>query len=143
SAVSGMMMPPLVFCSSSRRLTSTRSCSGRTFILFYLLAGVPGSIGREARNAGVHRSTAREGGRAPLSSPAPRIKGCSEKERSTVRLVERAVAVTMRSAMDETQETADIRFMREALAEADRAAALGEVPVGAVAVRDGQIIARG
>src|SRR5436190_1714278 len=28
-AVSGMMMPPLVFSSASRRLTTTRSCSGR------------------------------------------------------------------------------------------------------------------
>src|SRR5436190_19348989 len=28
-AVSGMMMPPLVFSSAFRRLTSTRSCRGR------------------------------------------------------------------------------------------------------------------
>lgn len=34
-------------------------------------------------------------------------------------------------------------FMREALALADVAASLGEVPVGAVVVRDGVIIARG
>jgi tRNA(adenine34) deaminase len=34
-------------------------------------------------------------------------------------------------------------FMREALAEAARAAAAGEVPVGAVLVKDGAIIARG
>ncbi|MBQ7397251.1 MAG: tRNA adenosine(34) deaminase TadA [Clostridia bacterium] len=34
-------------------------------------------------------------------------------------------------------------FMREALAEAKVAFALGEVPVGAVVVREGQIIARG
>ncbi|MEH6502126.1 MAG: nucleoside deaminase, partial [Pseudoalteromonas distincta] len=38
---------------------------------------------------------------------------------------------------------ADIDFMRLALAEAQQAAALGEVPVGAVLVRDGQIIGRG
>ena len=31
-AVSGMMMPPLVFSSSATRRTRTRSCSGRTFI---------------------------------------------------------------------------------------------------------------
>src|SRR6185437_11076097 len=30
-AVSGMMMPPLVFSSASIRLTTTRSCSGRNF----------------------------------------------------------------------------------------------------------------
>ena len=35
----------------------------------------------------------------------------------------------------------DQRFMRAALAEAERAAAEGEVPIGAVAVRDGRIIA--
>jgi len=33
--------------------------------------------------------------------------------------------------------------MREALMEADKAAALGDIPVGAVAVRDGTIIGRG
>ncbi len=33
--------------------------------------------------------------------------------------------------------------MREALAEAEKAAALGEVPVGAVLVREGEIIGRG
>lgn len=37
----------------------------------------------------------------------------------------------------------DERFMREALKEARRAADKGEVPVGAVIVRDGQIVGRG
>ncbi|MDE1989083.1 MAG: tRNA adenosine(34) deaminase TadA [Betaproteobacteria bacterium] len=37
----------------------------------------------------------------------------------------------------------DQRFMREALEEARRAAAAGEVPVGAVVVRDGVVVARG
>ena len=36
----------------------------------------------------------------------------------------------------------DERFMLEALKEAARAAEEGEVPVGAVVVKDGQIIAR-
>lgn len=35
------------------------------------------------------------------------------------------------------------RFMRQALREAEEAAAIGEVPVGAVVVRDGRIIGRG
>ena len=35
----------------------------------------------------------------------------------------------------------DEKFMRAALAQARRAAKLGEMPVGAVIVRDGQIIA--
>src|SRR5207245_8362535 len=37
---------------------------------------------------------------------------------------------------------ADIQFMQEALAEARAAAAAGEVPIGAVLVHDGKIIAR-
>jgi tRNA(adenine34) deaminase len=37
----------------------------------------------------------------------------------------------------------DIQFMREALAEARQAAENGEVPVGAVVVRGGEIIGRG
>lgn len=36
----------------------------------------------------------------------------------------------------------DEKFMREALAEAQAAAAVGEVPIGAVVVRDGEIVAR-
>ena len=39
--------------------------------------------------------------------------------------------------------TGDEHFMREALALAQRAEALGEVPVGAVVVKDGVIIGRG
>jgi tRNA(adenine34) deaminase len=37
----------------------------------------------------------------------------------------------------------DERYMAEALAEAERAAAAGEVPVGALIVRDGEVIGRG
>jgi tRNA(adenine34) deaminase len=40
-------------------------------------------------------------------------------------------------------DPADAQFMREALAEAERARARGEVPVGAVAVLAGQIVGRG
>ncbi|MEW6274683.1 MAG: tRNA adenosine(34) deaminase TadA [Bacillota bacterium] len=36
-----------------------------------------------------------------------------------------------------------VAYMREALAEAEKACALGEVPVGAVVVLDGEIIGRG
>ena len=42
---------------------------------------------------------------------------------------------------DEVTET-DLAFMREAIAEAKKAPAIGEVPVGAVVVHDGEIIAR-
>src|SRR5438067_8257930 len=37
----------------------------------------------------------------------------------------------------------DVTYMREAIAEAQAAAALGEVPVGAVVVVDGKIVGRG
>ena len=35
-AVSGMMMPPFVFSSPSRRRTTTRSCRGRNFMRFLI-----------------------------------------------------------------------------------------------------------
>ncbi len=37
----------------------------------------------------------------------------------------------------------DVKFMRAALKEAEKAAKIGETPVGAVVVRDGKVIARG
>jgi tRNA(adenine34) deaminase len=37
----------------------------------------------------------------------------------------------------------DSRFMRQAMAEATRAGELGEVPIGAVIVKDGEVIGRG
>jgi tRNA(adenine34) deaminase len=45
--------------------------------------------------------------------------------------------------MGEASPEAHLRWMAEALAEAALAAAEGEVPVGSVVVRDGQVIARG
>ena len=56
--------------------------------------------------------------------------------------IQESTAAGSPSSMDEV-EAADERFMRLALAEADRAASLGDVPVGAVIVRDGKVIARG
>ncbi|MFV3304008.1 tRNA adenosine(34) deaminase TadA [Pseudomonas sp. NY15181] len=46
----------------------------------------------------------------------------------------------LRPIIDRSQ---DIPFMREAMALAEQGAALGEVPVGAVLVLDGQVIGRG
>lgn len=43
----------------------------------------------------------------------------------------------------EDQVAEDLRYMQEALAQAQLALAAGEVPIGAVMVRDGEIIARG
>lgn len=45
--------------------------------------------------------------------------------------------------MDDGPEKLNEDFMREALSEAKKAFDLGEVPVGCVIVRDGEIIARG
>ncbi|MCM1320315.1 MAG: nucleoside deaminase [Muribaculaceae bacterium] len=42
----------------------------------------------------------------------------------------------------ETQEQTDERFMRIALQEAEEAARIGEIPIGAVIVQEGQLIAR-
>jgi tRNA(adenine34) deaminase len=42
-----------------------------------------------------------------------------------------------------SSQTEDERWMRAALAEAERAVALGEVPIGAVAVYDGEVIGAG
>lgn len=39
--------------------------------------------------------------------------------------------------------TDDVRWMREAIAEAHKAESLGEVPIGAVVVRDGLVVGRG
>ena len=41
------------------------------------------------------------------------------------------------------QSMSNDKYMKEALAEAEAAGRLGEVPIGAVIVRDGEIIARG
>ena len=41
------------------------------------------------------------------------------------------------------QEKNDIFFMKEALKQAKKAGKIGEVPIGCVIVRDGQVIARG
>ncbi|MDD5901632.1 MAG: tRNA adenosine(34) deaminase TadA [Lachnospiraceae bacterium] len=45
--------------------------------------------------------------------------------------------------LQKKQEAEDIRFMREALRQAKKAAKLHEVPIGCVLVKDGKILARG
>ena len=44
---------------------------------------------------------------------------------------------------DEEQKKADVKFMRAAMAQARKGAAIGEVPIGCVIVYEGKIIARG
>ena len=48
----------------------------------------------------------------------------------------------MTATRPDPDPSVDLRFMDEALAEATKAAEIGEVPVGAVVVRDGEIIGR-
>ena len=62
---------------------------------------------------------------------ARRIEALREKNR------------TLNSGAPSVDPEADVRFMREALEEAKRAADAGEVPVGAVLVKDGKVVARG
>jgi len=49
----------------------------------------------------------------------------------------------MTEMIQPTHSPEDERWMREALREAEKAAALGEVPIGAIAVLNGEIIGRG
>lgn len=62
---------------------------------------------------------------------ARRIEALREKNR------------TVNSGAPSVDPEADVRFMQEALEEAKRAADAGEVPVGAVLVKDGKVVARG
>src|SRR5438105_2779179 len=50
---------------------------------------------------------------------------------------------TSRAAMSRAASSDDLRFMRRALREAERAFREDEVPVGAVVVREGRVIGRG
>jgi tRNA(adenine34) deaminase len=52
-------------------------------------------------------------------------------------------AIIEMTLVEQRIETVEKKFMREAIAEATLAFQKGEVPVGAVAVRDGQIVGRG
>ena len=49
----------------------------------------------------------------------------------------------MRQRNDGGTMTEDEKFMKKALHQAKRAAAIGEIPIGCVIVRDGRVIARG
>src|SRR4029077_19286289 len=57
------------------------------------------------------------------------------------RIVKQADESSVHAILSPNMET-DVQFMQEALAEARTAAAAGEVPIGAVLVHDGKILAR-
>ena len=68
--------------------------------------------------------------------------GKSERRR-LARLKRKKEAMEEERRRSREQERVDSEFMREALKQAQRAAKLGEVPIGCVIVKDGRIIARG
>lgn len=49
----------------------------------------------------------------------------------------------VRLEKQKAKEAEDVRFMREALRQARKAAGLSEVPIGCVLVKDGKVVARG
>lgn len=58
-------------------------------------------------------------------------------------LKQSAAQIEKLKAIEAAQYAADERFMEEALVEAQKAFDLGEIPVGAVIVKNGEIVARG
>ena len=68
-----------------------------------------------------------------MTAPAPRGAGS---------FFDRIMDSTPRSRQPRAMSD-DERYMREALALADAAAAIGEVPIGSIVVRDGVIVGRG
>lgn len=68
--------------------------------------------------------------------------GKSERRR-LARLKRKKEAMEEERRRSREQEMVDSEFMREALKQAQKAAKLGEVPIGCVIVKDGRIIARG
>lgn len=54
-----------------------------------------------------------------------------------------AAQIAKLKKLEEEQRLLDEGFMKEAILEAEKAKAIGEIPVGAVIVKDGVIVARG
>jgi len=59
------------------------------------------------------------------------------------RMLRRAAKEKEEEELRRQQDLQDIRYMKEALRQAAKAAAIGEVPIGCVIVHDGKIIGRG
>jgi tRNA(adenine34) deaminase len=68
--------------------------------------------------------------------------GKSERRR-LARLKRKQEAMAEQEQIKEKQYTMDCRYMKEAIKQAKKAAAIGEVPIGCVIVKDDKIIARG
>lgn len=82
------------------------------------------------------------------TTKANRQKDREAKEKAFLRRQEQKREKQAKEAQEQWQreqakKAEDTRFMREALRQAKKAASLGEVPIGAVLVKDGKILARG
>lgn len=116
------------------------------------LAETPDALVAEAKSAGLLD----ESGEELISRLEPRqgvtpSRLIDELESAAAILAERRARMretlqaknrSVNSGAPETDPEADRRFMAEALEEAKKAAEAGEVPVGAVLVKDGKILAR-
>jgi tRNA(adenine34) deaminase len=80
-----------------------------------------------------------------IRKPDPKVEArASAREQNVeVRIVPGAPDAGEVDAREDPASALDVAFMREALIEADKARARGEVPVGAVAVHAGRVIGRG
>ena len=68
--------------------------------------------------------------------------GKSERRR-LARLKRKKEALEEERVREQKQEIIDCKFMKEAIKQAQKAAKIGEVPIGCIIVKDGKIIARG
>ena len=65
------------------------------------------------------------------------------KRRAAAKKERERIAAEEKAGKEALQRKEDERFMRQALTQAKKAAALGEVPIGCVIVYDGKVIGRG
>ena len=117
------------------------------------LAAAPDDLMREAEASGLLEA-AGEGLLVSRLEPRPGVtteRLIDELESAAAILAERRARMretlqarnrTVNSGAPDIDADADRRFMAEALAEAKKAAEAGEVPVGAVLVKNGEILAR-
>lgn len=87
--------------------------------------------------------TEESGKKKPTAEEQARYKQLAYERRQRLKAEKAARGEEAREARARQIRDEDERYMREALRQARKAAAIGEVPIGCVIVRDGGIIARG
>lgn len=114
--------------SGQNRANRTEACAAEGY-----------NINIEEKSYDMRSASGTDTASAAVFAPAEDIL-CAEPDisRTAAEAQDAVPEVPAESGAEDTDE----RYMREAFAEARAAAALGEVPVGAVIVRDGEIIAR-